>query len=80
VEMTINVDECEVKIIDNGKGFQMPVPPGNLPPHIGRGGNGLKNMLQRLIDIGGECLVDSRPDIGTTVTMRIRLTKKALKK
>ena len=80
VEMTINADECEVKITDNGKGFEMPVQPGNLPPHIGRGGNGLKNMLQRLIDIDGECRVDGRPGNGTTVTMRIRLTKKALKK
>ena len=39
-----------------------------------------ENMRQRLIDIGGECLVDSRPGNGTTVTMRIRLAKKALKK
>jgi signal transduction histidine kinase len=80
VEMTISADECEVKITDNGKGFEVPVSSGNLPPHAGRGGNGLKNMHQRLMDIGGECLVASRPGNGTTVTMRICLNKKAPKK
>ena len=80
VEMTISADECEVKITDNGKGFEVPVSSGNLPPHAGRGGNGLKNMRQRLMDIGGECLVASRPGNGTMVTMRICLNKKAPKK
>ena len=37
----------------------------------GRGGNGLKNMRQRLAAIGGECLIASQPGAGTTVTMRI---------
>jgi signal transduction histidine kinase len=47
------------------------------PTRGGRGGNGLKNMRQRLLDIGGECLVSSEPGKGTTVTMRIRLNPKA---
>jgi signal transduction histidine kinase len=38
-----------------------------------RGGNGLKNMQQRLADIGGECTVASRPGAGTVVTMHIPL-------
>jgi signal transduction histidine kinase len=46
-------------------------------PAIGkRGGNGLKNMRQRLIEIGGECLISSQPAAGTVVTVRIRLDKK----
>jgi len=51
----------------------------NAPP-ARRGGNGLVNMRQRLSDIGGECLVRSRPDDGATITMRIPLNPVAAKK
>jgi ligand-binding sensor domain-containing protein/signal transduction histidine kinase len=77
VEMSIKADDCEVKITDDGKGFEVPVPLANIAPRGGRGGNGLRNMHQRLTDIGGECLLASRPGNGTTVTMHIRLNLKA---
>ena len=76
VEMSLHTHECEIKIIDNGKGFEVPVAMATVPPRGGRGGNGLKNMSQRLTAIGGECLVFSRPGDGTTLTMRIRLNQK----
>ena len=37
-------------------------------------------MRQRLLDIGGECLVSSQPGHGATVTMRIHLNPKSAKK
>jgi signal transduction histidine kinase len=40
-----------------------------------RGGNGLRNMRQRMKTIGGDCLVHSRPGAGTTVRLRMRLAK-----
>jgi len=80
VEMTINADGCEVKVADNGRGFEVPVLQANVPPRGGRGGNGLKNMHQRLMDTGGECLFASQPGNGTTVTMCICLNQKAQKK
>jgi len=77
VETSINVDDCEVKITDNGKGFVVPERQGNIMSRGGRGGNGLRNMHQRLTDIGGVCLVASRLGNGTTVTIRILLNPKA---
>jgi len=76
VEMTVNALEIAVKVTDNGQGFDLPVPPAKVRPSGSRGGNGLKNMRQRLADIGGECLVSSQPGNGTTVKMHIRLNKK----
>jgi signal transduction histidine kinase len=78
VEMSTHAHDCEVKITDNGKGFQVRVATV-VEPHGGRSGNGLKNMRQRLMDIGGECLITSQSGNGVTVTMHIRLNQKARK-
>jgi len=77
VEMAVNALVFEVKVTDNGQGFIVPPLSGPVDRMAGkRGGNGLRNMRQRLADIGGECLVSSQPAAGTTVTARIRLNKK----
>ena len=77
VEMTANALEFEVKVADDGKGFAVPVvSAAPVPTRGGRGGNGLTNMRQRLLDIGGECLIASQPGQGTTVTLRIGLNPK----
>jgi signal transduction histidine kinase/ligand-binding sensor domain-containing protein len=77
VEMAFNAAEFELKVTDNGRGFEMPAAPAApVPAHGGRGGNGLKNMRQRLTAIGGEYLVSSQPGQGTTITMRIPLRPK----
>jgi signal transduction histidine kinase len=74
IEMGMAAQEFQLKISDNGKGFDESVPAMNGQMR-GRGGNGLKNMRLRLTAIGGECLVSSQPGAGATVTMRIRLNK-----
>ena len=76
VEITVSANECEITIIDNGRGFAVPETPANVRPRGGRGGNGLSNMRQRLADTGGECMVSSSPGKGTTVTIRIFLNQK----
>ena len=76
VEMAVNEFEFKVTITDNGKGFTVPMSPARAQPTGRRGGNGLKNMRQRLTDIGGECLVRSQPGEGTTVKMSIPLNRK----
>jgi ligand-binding sensor domain-containing protein/signal transduction histidine kinase len=76
VEMTINAPELELKITDNGRGFEVSAE-ANGQVRAGPGGNGLKNMHQRLTAIGGDCLVSSRPGAGTTVTVRVRLSKRS---
>jgi signal transduction histidine kinase len=80
VTMTFRALEFEIQVADNGKGFAVPGSPTKGPPRGGRGGNGLQNMRQRLMDIGGECYVVSQPGHGTTVTMRIHLNQTAIKK
>jgi signal transduction histidine kinase len=77
VEMTISALDFELKITDNGRGFEVPVLSATeAQTRGGRSGNGLKNMRQRLAGLGGECLVSSRPGAGAAVKMRIRLIKK----
>jgi signal transduction histidine kinase len=76
VEMSVDSVGFEVRVIDDGKGLPAPGTAVEAPPKRVRGGNGLKNMRQRLADIGGECLVSSRPGDGTTVQMRIPLNRK----
>lgn len=74
VELNTGARDFELKVIDNGKGFETVSPAAaKESPRGGRGGNGLSNMRQRLAAIGGECLVSSKPAEGTAVTMRIPL-------
>ena len=80
VEMSINALEFELRVTDNGKGFEVPgSATENAPSRGGRGGNGLKNMRQRLVAVGGGCLIVSQPGAGTTVTIRIPLAKQIVR-
>ena len=38
-----------------------------------RGGNGLWNMRQRLVDVGGQCVISSQPGHGSTVSLSVPL-------
>jgi signal transduction histidine kinase/streptogramin lyase len=77
VEMSIHLPEFEIKISDDGRGFAVPdLSSANRPAPGGPGGNGLKNMRQRLANIGGVCLISSRTGGGTTVTLHFRLDPK----
>ena len=80
VEMTINTLEFDLKVADNGKGFEVSAPPAaNALLRGWRGGNGLKNMRQRLAAVGGECSIVSLPGAGTTVTIHIPLVKTSVR-
>jgi signal transduction histidine kinase len=80
VEMTLTAREFAVKVMDDGKGFLVPVlSAAPAPTRGGRGGNGLTNMRQRLVDIGGECLITSQLGQGTSVTIRIHLKPRSTK-
>lgn len=54
-------DQLCVRIDDTGKGFAEPPDSGSA--------DGLRNMRQRMEEIGGEFHVDSRPDEGTRVRL-----------
>ena len=81
IEMLVNAGDFEIIVADNGRGFEVPPPSAVKPPprpgRGGRGGNGLRNMRQRLADIGGESVVSSRLGQGSTVTLRLRLNPAA---
>jgi len=78
VEMNLTGLEFEINVTDDGRGFDLrSTPAGNGNARGQRGGNGLRNMRQRLADIGGECIIRSQPGQGTSVSLKLRLNGKA---
>jgi signal transduction histidine kinase len=74
VEMVVSAGEFELKIADDGKGFDVPgVSGGNGSVRGSGGGNGLKNMRQRLAGVGGDCAITSQSGKGTVIEMHIPL-------
>jgi signal transduction histidine kinase/ligand-binding sensor domain-containing protein len=67
IDMMFEPAQFQIKIVDNGSGFDS-------APHGNRGGNGLRNMSQRLADTGGKCIVTSEPGKGTTVIFIVPLS------
>ncbi|MDR3457101.1 MAG: two-component regulator propeller domain-containing protein [Verrucomicrobiae bacterium] len=78
VDMMFEPGQFQIKIVDNGCGFDVAAAGSALPapePAPGnRVGNGLRNMSQRLADTGGKCTVTSQPGRGTTVCFTVPLT------
>ncbi|HVU07548.1 MAG TPA: two-component regulator propeller domain-containing protein [Verrucomicrobiae bacterium] len=67
ISIACNSVTLEIIVSDNGKGFE---PPPMRPDSNGStavSGNGLRNMHQRLVNIGGYCLIKSEPKTGTTI-------------
>jgi len=62
IKVTFEGKMLRVAIQDNGCGFE---------PAEAAAGNGLTNMKRRLQDIGGTCVVESRPGQGTTVHLQL---------
>ena len=64
--MAVAGGDLEIRIADNGKGFE------------GSGdGHGLKNLSARLLKLGGACVVESSIGGGTTVKIRLPLVASA---
>jgi signal transduction histidine kinase len=53
----------KISIADNGRGFD--------PQHVSGAGNGLPNMRKRLLEIGGQLELASKPGEGTTARFRV---------
>lgn len=60
-------DDLTVTIHDNGRGFEI----GSHRRNGQGAGIGLTNMKDRTQLLGGDCLIDSHPDLGTTITLTI---------
>jgi signal transduction histidine kinase/ligand-binding sensor domain-containing protein len=63
VTISCSTTAFEICVSDNGAGFDQSV----IESNAASSGNGLRNMRQRLADIGGLCRVESQPGLGTTV-------------
>ncbi|NGO37875.1 hypothetical protein G4L39_00445 [Limisphaera ngatamarikiensis] len=68
VRLQLNGVAFELSIEDNGRGFN---------PDPNPTGNGLRNMQQRLSEIGGTCSIQSRPGQGTRVHFYITASRHA---
>jgi signal transduction histidine kinase/ligand-binding sensor domain-containing protein len=68
VSMKFNGSEFEIQVSDDGKGFDSSgLQSNNGRPTAISSGDGLKNMVQRLADIGGRCSIESEPGRGTNI-------------
>lgn len=65
VWLRVSTNEKTLRVIieDNGRGFEN----GAADPWA----NGLRNMRDRVVEIGGECRVQSRVGIGTTINIEL---------
>jgi alpha-galactosidase len=68
--MQVDGDTFQIKIIDNGVGFDPSITSSKTT-----GGYGLSNMRSRLEAMGGECRIESAPGRGTSVFLRWPLGK-----
>ena len=65
-QLSVTADVLEIRIVDNGKGFD---------PNTEAGGYGLRNRSARLTKIGGGCHIESRAGVGTTVRVQLPLPR-----
>jgi signal transduction histidine kinase len=65
VELGVEHDQLTLAIIDNGRGFDMAT--------IRKGAFGLASMRERAVLVGGQLEIESGPDHGTRVSVRLPL-------
>jgi signal transduction histidine kinase len=58
VALSLSPRKIRLEVRDDGVGFL---------PHVGPG-RGLRNLVSRARELGGECTVDANPGRGTTIT------------
>ena len=71
ISLSIEKGGFSLQIEDRGRGFSIEKVESTLPPNPERlaSGHGLRNMRQRLMDIGGRCDIRSGPGEGTAVRL-----------
>ena len=77
VAMQFNGAEFEIRVFDNGKGFNAATLASANGSASAAAGNGLVNMRQRVADIGGSCTIESVPGQGTHIRFVIVLKSSA---
>ena len=72
LELKLKGVTLTIAVRDNGRGFD--------PSEPGQGGNGLRNMAQRLQQLGGRLRVDSVPGAGACITLELDLDEAQARK
>ena len=67
LEIALSQDRLVASIRDDGRGFASQFDDGT--PGNGRGGNGLRNMQSRALEMGGQLDIASSPGRGTQLTL-----------
>jgi len=67
LQIVVTNEKLAIVIEDNGQGFNQETPEA--------GADGLRNMRQRLADIGGSCWIQGRPGAGVKVAIEIAWTQ-----
>jgi signal transduction histidine kinase len=70
-ELEMDNETLCLRVADDGHGFQPNSSPPMAPEEQHTGGNGLPNMRQRVLDLGGTLQLDTAPGRGTRLTIRI---------
>jgi len=77
VAMQATPGQFEIRVEDNGCGFDVEtVTSAKHDPAVlleKRIGNGMRNLQQRLADVGGKCTIHSQPGHGTAVSLTVPL-------
>jgi signal transduction histidine kinase/ligand-binding sensor domain-containing protein len=70
VKLNVELGENRLRVIitDNGRGFEA--------GHERAGSDGLRNIRERMAELGGECRIESRPEEGTRVVFELPLLDK----
>jgi len=68
VELELRLEHVRLEVRDDGVGFDVPKYLGGL---IDQGRLGLAGMRERAEEVGGTCVIESGPDQGTRVSVRI---------
>jgi len=67
ITMACRSADFEIVIADNGSGFDLASSESNSPSSAAGFCNGLGNMRRRMGEMGGRCVIESRPGHGTTI-------------
>lgn len=79
VEIKADPGQLQIAIGDNGRGFERNLKTRENSTDSGSNRNGLRNIHQRLAEVGGQCHIQSRPGEGTTVRLHIPLSSAKFK-
>jgi len=63
LRIVVTDEKLELTVEDNGCGFEQ--------PHAADGTDGLRNMHQRMADIGGRCWIQGRPGAGAKIALEL---------